>query len=109
MNPLDDLLNAERTEADDGIVLMTGLVAAVRWLGRGAMPGITVWDAIEQALRLRTEVPVDWSEADPLRAAIQAILAAPAEPLADLVGNAIRSWLISTCDAFNEGVNWPSA
>ena len=70
MNPLDDLLDYEEEGVDDGIALVTELVGAVTWLRRGAMPGIDVWDAVEQALLWRSGTEADWSAPDPLRAAL---------------------------------------
>ena len=105
MNPLDDLLDHEEAPADNGIALMAELVAAVTWFRRGAMPGITVWDAIEQAMRWRSGTDADWSEPDRLRAALQIAIARP-QVLADVVAEAIRSWLAATSQAFNEGIDW---
>jgi hypothetical protein len=101
MNPLDDLLDEKDAHADDGLAPMTELVAAVTWLRRGAMPGLTVWDAIEQALRWRSGTDADWREPDPLRAALQIAIVNP-EALSDVLAEAIRSWVIAMRSAFNE-------
>jgi hypothetical protein len=106
MNPLDDLLDAEGAPVDDGIMLMTELVAAVSWLRRGAMPGITVWDVVEQALRWRSGMETDWNEPDPLRAALQVTVTDHNTPLPHLLSDAVRSWLAATSQSFNEGANW---
>jgi hypothetical protein len=105
MTPLDDLLDAEGAPTDDGIALIAELIAAVRWLRRGAMPGLTVWDAIEQALRWRSGTDADWLEPDPLRAALQMAIANP-QAIADVLAEAIRSWLAATSQTFNDGIAW---
>jgi hypothetical protein len=105
MTPLNDLLDAEDAPTDNGIVLMTELVAAVTWLQRGAMPGLTVWDAIEQALRWRSGTDADWREPDPLRAALQIAIVNP-RALSDVLAEAIRSWLTATSQSFNDGIAW---
>jgi hypothetical protein len=105
MNPLDDLHDAEGAPADNGIALMTELVAAVSWLRRGAMPGLTVWDAIEQALRWRSGTDADWREPDPLRAALQVAIVSPYS-LSGVLAEAIRSWLAATSQWFNDGIDW---
>jgi hypothetical protein len=69
MNALDDLLPP--TMPDDGGELLTQLVAAVDFLRRGASPGLTVWDAMEQALRIFGNFEADWLDPDPLMRAIR--------------------------------------
>lgn len=104
MNPLEDLLDAEDAPADNGIALVTELAAAVTWLRRGAMPGLTVWDAIEQALRSGTEA--DWRAPDPLRAALQATVVDQRALMAHLLADAIRLWLARTSHLFNDDIAW---
>ena len=107
MNPLDDLLHSHSAPAaDDGIALMTGIVAAVTWLRRGAMPGMTVWDVIEQALRWRSGTAAAWSEPDPLRAVLRIAVADQDAPVAQALGDALRVWLATTAQSFNDGVDW---
>lgn len=106
MSPLDDLLDVASAPDDDGITLMAELVAAVTWLRRGAMPGLTIWDAIERALCGRSRTEADWHEPDPLRAALQVAMTDDNTPLPHLLGNAVRSWLAATSQSFNEGANW---
>jgi hypothetical protein len=106
MNPLDDLLDADGAPVDDGIALMAELVAAVTWLRRGAMPGLTIWDAIERAQCWRSRTDADWHQPDPLRAALQVTMTHHNTPLPHLLGNAVRSWLAATSQSFNEGANW---
>jgi hypothetical protein len=106
MNPSDDLLDAEDAPTDDGITLMTELVAAVTWLRRGAITGLTVWDAIEQALRWQSETTTDWREPDPLRAALRIAIAETRSPVAHVLEAALRSWLNATSQSFNDSVAW---
>ena len=106
MNPIEDLLEADGAPIDDGIALIADLVAAVTWLRRGAMPGITIWDAVEQALRWRSGAEADWSEPDPLRAALRNALADAGAPMAQLLSEALRVWLDATAWSFNGGVGW---
>jgi hypothetical protein len=106
MNPLDDLLDAEGTPAEDGIALMTELVGAVTWLRRDAMPGITMWDAYEQALRPGNEA--EWSTPDPLGAALRLALSNDGEPIAHVLTHGIRRWLDAMSRCFNEGSGWQS-
>jgi hypothetical protein len=106
MTPLDDLLDAEVAPADNGLALMTELVAAVSWLRRGAMPGLTVWDAIEQALRWRSGTEQRWGERDPLRTALEAAAAEPHASLTHVLDDALRLWLAASSEFFNEDIAW---
>ena len=106
MNPIDDLLDAHCGPIDDGLMLMRHMVTAVAWLRRGAMPGLTIWDVVEQALRLRSETETSWYELDPLRAVLQATLAEQGEPISSVLASALRSWLAATSQTFNCGVDW---
>lgn len=96
MNPLDDLLDSEGGPVDNGVALMTELVAAVAWLRRDAMPGLTIWDAIEQALRWRSGTEADWRAPDPLRAALKVASIEQGVPLERQLAEAIRLWLAAT-------------
>jgi hypothetical protein len=107
MSPLDDLLDAEHAPADSGIALMTELVVAVTWLRRGAMPGLTIWSALDQAIRLDSHSAHDWGAADPLRAALQLVVNEPSGPLIEQrLDAAIRGWVGATATIYNEGVEW---
>jgi hypothetical protein len=106
MSPLDDLLGSDGVPGGDGIALMTELVAAVSWLRRGATPCLTIWDVIDQAVRWRSQTTVDWSEPDPLRSALQIAIADTSEPVAQVLDNALRSWLSATSQSFNDNVAW---
>jgi hypothetical protein len=107
MNPLDDLLDAQGAPADDGMALMTELLAAVTWLRRGAFPGLTIWDAVEQAVRDRPGTNGLGNRRDPFAVALRGMLdrAGDGPVLIELV-EALRQWLDLTRHAFNEGVPW---
>jgi hypothetical protein len=106
MSPIDDLLYSYGVHGDDGTALMTELVAAVRWLRRGAMPCLTIWDAIDQALRWQSQTSADWNEPDPLRTALQIAIADTRRPLAHMLEAALRAWLAATSQSFNGSVAW---
>ncbi len=106
MSPNDDLLDSYGVPRDDGIALMTELAAAVRWLRRGAMPCLTIWDAIDQALRWQSQTSADWNEPDPLRTALQIAIADKRLPVAHMLEAALRSWLAATSQSFNGSVAW---
>ena len=105
MSPLDDLTSDQARV--DGLEIFNELTAAVGWLRRGAIPGLTVWDAFEQALRWQLRVEPDWNEPDPLRAVLLATLMASADQSAEsVIAGAVRGWLDATAATFNEGFPW---
>ena len=105
MSALDDLTPNQAWV--DGIEIFNELTAAVGWLRRGAIPGLTVWDAFEQALRWHLRVEPDWNEPDPLRALLLATLMASADQSAEsVIAGAVRGWLDATAATFNEGFPW---
>jgi hypothetical protein len=107
MNPLDDLLKSGDGMPDDGgTELLTELVAAVTWLRRGAMPGLTIWDAIELALRLNVEADPGWAGPDPLATALREFLASGPPPIAYRLSASIRAWTTVIGTIFNEGLPW---
>jgi hypothetical protein len=108
MNPVDDLLNDADTPIDDGVALLSQLSAAVSWLRRGAMPGLTLWDVFEQALRWRQGTDTDWQEADPLRAALRIAVAEQGQSIANVLGDALRQWLVATSGLYNDASYWNS-
>ena len=106
MSPLDDLLPTQ-SSVDDGTTLLLELVAAVDYLRRGAFPGLTVWDAFEQALRWHANADADFDNADPLRRAISIALdSSRAENAAATFGSALRGWLTATSSTYNESAAW---
>ena len=92
-NPETDAFDFERDEAfDEGGTWLLDLVAAVDHLRRGHRPGITVWEALEEATTDPAEDdfepgpgPIDWQT-------IQAPL---------------RRWLLAMADRYNDGHHWP--
>jgi hypothetical protein len=106
MNALDDLLPPPST-ADDGGELLTQLVAAVDFLRRGASPGLTVWDAMEQALRIFGNFEADWLDPDPLLRAIRVSTSIVGHlTTAEVITAAIREWLSAMSSIYNEGIPW---
>lgn len=103
----DDPFTSEELEGDDpadGATWFLDLIATVDHLRRGLRPGLTVWDALEEALR--ADEP-DWDDADPLRTTLHAFLASTSGP-ADLELQAgIRRWVLATAERFNDGHHWP--
>ena len=103
----DDPFTSEELEGDDpadGATWLLDLVAAVDHLRRGIRPSLTVWDALEEALR--TDEP-DWDDPDPLRTTLHEFLVRTRRP-ADLdLQTGIRRWVLAAADHFNDGHHWP--
>ena len=103
----DNLFTSEELEGDDpahGATWLLDLVAAVDHLRRGLRPGLTVWDALEEALR--TDEP-DWDDPDPLRTTLHEFLTRTSGS-ADLELQAgVRRWVLATAQRFNDGHHWP--
>lgn len=103
----DDLFASEELQGDepaDGATWLLDLIAAVDHLRRGLRPGLTVWDALEEAVR--TGEP-DWDDPDPLRTTLHEFLASRSGP-ADLELQAgIRRWVLAAAERFNDGHHWP--
>lgn len=97
----DDAVN-EPTE--DGGTWLLDLVAAVDHLRRGLRPGLTVWDAIDEALR--TGEP-DWDSPDPLRGTLAALLDRTAGTLDVEIQAAVRRWVLAAAGRYNNGLHWP--
>ena len=96
-------------------------LAAVEYLSRTHIPGLTVWDAVAEAVRWWVDgagAPGDssrefrrlpWHDPDPLRSALQSLLAvaSPAgtpdgQDLRAVMDGALRSWLGAMAAAFND-------
>jgi hypothetical protein len=103
-NDLDDVLGLDGIP-DDGLQLMAELVAAVAWIRRGVMPGLTVWDAISMALA-HGVLDTMTVASDPLRHAFLQIIGDSSQPIEVLVRERISHWLSATADLFNEGASW---
>lgn len=102
-----DPFKSEEFEGDDpadGATWLLDLVAAVDHLRRGLRPGLTVWDALEEALR--TDEP-DWDDPDPLRTTFQEFLASTDGPADRALQASVRRWVLATAQRFNGGHHWP--
>lgn len=103
----DDPFTSEELQGDDpadGATWLLDLIAAVDHLRRGLRPGLTVWDALEEALR--PDEP-DWDDSDPLRTTLHEFLARTSG-IADLELQAgIRRWVLAAAERFNDGHHWP--
>jgi hypothetical protein len=103
----DDPITSEELEGDDpadGATWLLDLVAAVDHLRRGLRPGLTVWDALEEALRSNEP---DWDDPDPLRTTLHTFLASTNGSLDVEVQAGIRRWVLATAERFNDGHHWP--
>lgn len=96
----------------DGGTWLLDLVAAVDHLRRGYRPDITVWHALTEAI----DWYVDDKEADDRRVATSgdglgealARIPQPAEtPTAERIQAAMRRWVTTMADRYNEGHHWP--
>jgi len=90
------------------------LVAAVDYLRRGIRPGITVWDAIEEALRWHSPsadaqdpAEPDWDDPDPLRSALTRFLGHANTPTSVEAQVAVRRWVMVMASRYNDGHHWP--
>ena len=103
------------------------VVSAVDYLSRGHRPGLTVYDALEEALRWHSAWPVafhddeslpseatklPWDDPDPLRTAVQQLVAdnpPSAEQDATIstaVHHALASWVHHMSVTFNDDRRW---
>jgi hypothetical protein len=109
---------------DHGAVWLE-VVSGVDYLAGAHRPGLTVWDALDEAIRSWTAefldprggfpqpraVEVPWADPDPLRSTIERLLAAVPAPdsfggvgLADAFSDALAAWLERMADEFNDGM-----
>jgi hypothetical protein len=98
------------TLAEGGTWLLD-LVAAVDHLRRGHRPGFTVWDALEEALRWSTATNPDDDTAsditDPLAGTLRGFLNQADAPVATQIQAAVRRWVLTMADRYNNGHHWP--
>jgi hypothetical protein len=88
----------------DGGTWLLDLVAAVDHLRRGLRPGLTIWDALEEALRAGEP---DWDDPEPLRTALANLLDRTSGPIDLQLQDAVRSWVLVAADRYNAGHHWP--
>ncbi len=103
------------------------VISAVDYLTRGHRPGLTVYDALEEALRWHSAWPVGfhdeeslpaeaaklpWDDPDPLRTAVQQLVAdnpPSAEQDATIstpIHHALASWVHHMSAMFNDDRRW---
>lgn len=104
------------------------VISAVDYLSRGPRPGLTVYDALEEALRRHTAALIagvdnelairavgqlPWDDPDPLRTALDGLVthqpAADGGPTADqTVHRALGAWADQMAAEHNDGHRWVS-
>ena len=105
-NPLLDHPDGEPLA--EGGTLLLDLVAAVDHLRRGHRPGLTVWDALEEAVRWTTsDDDTVWDTADPLAATLRQLLDQTDAPMADTMQGAVRRWVMAMAGRYNNEQHWP--
>lgn len=104
------------------------VISAVDYLSRGARPGLTVYDALEEALRwhtaaliagieseviVRAVAQLPWDDPDPLRTALDGLVAH--EPAAEggmtfdqTIHRALGAWVDQVAAEYNDGHRWVS-
>lgn len=99
---------------DAGGTWLLDLVAAVDHLRRGIRAGITVWDAVEEALRWHTSTadgtePSEpaWEDPDPLRSTVGRFLDRASGPTSVEAQTAVRHWVLAMAARYNDGHHWP--
>jgi len=112
VNPRDLIADNDHGETlAEGGTWLLDLVAAVDHLRRGIRPGITVWDAFEEALRWLTPAGDDgepaWDDPDPLRRTLSRFLDRYEGAAAAGMQVAVRRWAQATAGRYNDGHHWP--
>lgn len=106
-NPL--AARSDREPLAEGGTWLLDLVAAVDHLRRGHRPSLTVWDALEEALRWATSNDDDpaWDSPDPLAATLRQLLGQSDTPVADRMQGSVRRWVTAMAVRYNNGQHWP--
>lgn len=96
---------------------------AVDYLSRGHRPGLTVYDALEEALRWHTAALIarshdelavgklPWDDPDPLQTALAALVAQPpggGSAVDRAIHRALGAWAEQMALEFNDGYRWAS-
>lgn len=115
----DEDTDTAATEAlGDAGTWLLDLIAAVDHLRRGYRPNLTIWDALEEALRSTNPSQHDdggggdtdetiWMHPDPLAATLRHTLDTAEQPIAERFQQAIRHWVTINADHHNNGHYWP--
>lgn len=125
MTPSTDTHSANRPGGDADVWL--DVVSAVDYLGGGQRHGLTVADAIEEALRWWSagllarpgELPdsqlteLSWDDPDPLRSALERLVChldapglAGALSCGEAMTVALRTWVVRMAEQYNDGHHW---
>ncbi|MFZ6003045.1 MAG: hypothetical protein ACOYXM_03860 [Actinomycetota bacterium] len=96
--------NTDHEPLEEGGTWLLDLAAAVDHLRRGVRPGLTVWDAIDEALRAGEP---DWDDPDPLRSTLTALLDRTAGSVEVEIQAAVRRWVVAAAHRYNNGHHWP--
>ena len=104
--------NPDTTEAHgeplaEGGTWLLDVVAAVDHLRRGARPGLTVWDAVAEALSWTGFDEGTDGDDDPLASALARLLERSGGTTAAHLQIALRCWVGVMADRYNDGHYWP--
>ena len=104
--------NPNSTEAHgeplaEGGTWLLDVVAAVDHLRRGARPGLTVWDAVAEALSWTGFDEEAEGGDDPLASALARLLERSGGTTAAHLQIALRCWVGVMADRYNDGHHWP--
>ena len=94
----------------EGGTWLLDLVAAVDHLRRGHRPGLTVWDALEEAVRWTLPDLDDeaaWQTPDPLVHTLHRLLDQADTPVARSLQIALLQWVTAMAERYNNGHHWP--
>ena len=95
-----------REPLDEGGTWLLDVVAAVDHLRRGYRPGLTVWDALAEALHWAAGSDDQWRHApDALADALRGL--DTATPVAEHLQGAVRGWVTAMANRYNGGHHWP--
>ena len=104
---------AQAEHLSEGGTWLLDLVSAVDHLRRGHRPGLSVWDALEEAVRW-THQPHDGApnepgdEPDPLSATLYTfVITTPVGTTSVALQEAVRRWVAAMGERFNDGRHWP--
>jgi hypothetical protein len=91
----------------EGGTWLLDVVAAVDHLRRGARPGLTVWDAVAEALSWTGFDEGTDGDDDPLASALARLLRHSQGAVAAHLQIALRGWVGVMADRYNDGHHWP--